>query len=104
MSIFDFRVEEEWSPGEIVVDRCYVGDSVKAFGLRSEPRQSGSTTLGPKAVQKGAKQIEITLRASAESAARLLDAQLRVGYKSGRKRLTPWRRPFMTSGVPARTA
>jgi len=40
--------------------------------------------LSPEAVQKGANQIEITLRASAESGARLLDAQLRVSYKAGR--------------------
>ena len=34
-------VEEEWSPGEIAVDRT----AIKTLGSRSEPRQSGSTTL-----------------------------------------------------------
>ena len=38
----------------------------------------------PETVQKGANQIEMTLRASAESGARLLDAQLRISYKAGR--------------------
>ena len=40
---FDLRVEEEWSPGEIVVDRC----AINTFGSRSEPRHAGSTTLIP---------------------------------------------------------
>ncbi|MDP6722089.1 MAG: hypothetical protein QGF59_25725, partial [Pirellulaceae bacterium] len=40
-SILNFRVEEEWSPGEMVVDRS----AIKTFGSRSEPRQSGPTTL-----------------------------------------------------------
>ena len=37
LSIADLRVEEEWSPGEIVVDRS----AINTFGSRSEPRQSG---------------------------------------------------------------
>ena len=41
MLLLDSKVEEEWSPGEIVVDRS----AINTFGSRSEPRQSGSTTL-----------------------------------------------------------
>jgi hypothetical protein len=40
VSTHDFRVEEEWSPGEIVVDRS----AIKTFGSRSDQRQSNSTT------------------------------------------------------------
>ena len=41
VSVFDFRVEVEWSPGEIVVDRS----AIKTIGSRSEPRQSGSILI-----------------------------------------------------------